>query len=186
MTDEELLQLDDQALRDLQRSGNTEAVNRYYQLQNQESIQAEPTVNEPVAGPNRPDPRDVIPDAIQTAVDLLGLPGSEDVQETFSNPEGLVEEAAVKTQPPEQERGWVSEMGEKVVNAQEQIMNLPKMVVDGIDAVIPDDSAYQELIDPLVEAQMTADERKQAYEDKIKSGEADNSQRPCMALRRVL
>lgn len=173
MTDEELRQLDDEGLRTLQRSGNAEAVKRYYELQNPQPITATPEADN-VEDPNTFGPGDIIPNAIETAVDLLGLPGSEDIQESFQNPEGLVEEAAVNTQPPEQERGIISELGEKVVNAQEQIMNLPKMLVDGIDAIVPDDSAYQELINPLVDAQMTADERQQAYEDKIKSGEADN------------
>ena len=62
-------------------------------------------------------------------------------------------------------------------------MSLPKMLVDGIDAIVPDDSSYQELLDPLVEAQMTAEERQQAYEDKIS---LSRSVVACTPWRRVL
>ena len=107
------------------------------------------------------------------AIDTLGLPGSKGVNEQFKNPQTKVQEAAANTKTKPAEEGIITELGKKAVAAQEQIMSLPKMLVDGIDAIVPDDSSYQELLDPLVEAQMTAEERQQAYEDKINSGESD-------------
>ena len=107
------------------------------------------------------------------AIETLGLPGSKGVNEQFKNPQTKVQEAAANTETKPAEEGIITELGKKAVAAQEQIMSLPKMLVDGIDAIVPDDSSYQELLDPLVEAQMTAEERQQAYEDKINSGESD-------------
>lgn len=132
----------------------------------EETPQPEPELEQEQSGLSR--------NFIGGAAETLGLPGTGAIRENMEGPNSAIWEAARDTETKPAEEGFITELGKKVVNAQQQIMNLPRLPAAIIDAVIPDDSAYQkELVDPLVDAQMTADERMQAYEDKINSGEAD-------------
>jgi hypothetical protein len=130
-----------------------------------QAVQPEPEPEQEQSGLSR--------NFIGGAAETLGLPGTGAIRKATEGPNAAIWEAARDTKTKPAEEGIITELGKKAVYAQKQIMNLPKMLVDGLDAVIPDDSEYQKLIDPIVDAQMTADERMQAYEDKINSGEAD-------------
>ena len=56
------------------------------------------------------------------AIETLGLPGSKSVNEQFKNPQTKVQEAAANTQTKPAEEGIITELGKKVVEAQEKVM----------------------------------------------------------------